>query len=668
MEQRKYIIHQGNADDFRIMNQTGVKQFITDEPLHNACWDANLSGDGTLYFSVCSEHTSHEFAKLYRYDYATNKAEECFYTKDLLLKSDRYLRDSKFHSCISFKPDGKLIMVTHSTDKSPCHPAWLPYSFVSNPWEGFPGGELMEYDPKTGKVELLGIPAPRESLYGGVYSPKDDAYYMLGWMRGHLYRYDCKTRKCKDLGQASEYRSYRIVLGPDQNIYFSTKSGFLMRYNVTEQKIEDLKARIPCDKTEKGKNQPYTYMGPCVTGPDGRLYTTGNYTSLLSAYDIETGKLQVVGDLIPADDLIDMDDQHTFVAGMDFDRYGVLWYATMSFRVMEDEHYKVPACLFRWDVLRGGKPEFLGLFGTETRVQTYTDSFMIDKERDILYSVSTNHSYGSPDVIAVDLSKFRDAMYERGVQCRDMLVYAPGYEEYHSFAEHWQDIKIKIAKYAANLKAERISPVRLWDQFSDGNISNAAVRGLRFQDCHTVEGICGDGALFRFVIKDGKLAELRPATADEANDILKPKPVAREGMPHYPGRQWRADVTCECEWTDGSVLVGTADGFLARIDKNGKVFSLGPAICQGPVRDLCSDPERGIAYGVGGDEEDVGNVFRYTNESGLEYLGYMCCDVADNDVGTCASFVLSSCALSPDGQYLAVGACDRLSCVYICKM
>ena len=668
MEQRKYIIHQGNADDFRIMNQTGVKQFITDEPLHNACWDANLSEDGTLYFSVCSEHTSHEFAKLYRYDYAANKAEECFYTKDLLLKSDRYLRDSKFHSCISFKPDGKLIMVTHSTDKSPCHPAWLPYSFVSDPWEGFPGGELMEYDPKTGKVELLGIPAPRESIYGGVYSPKDDAYYMLGWMRGHLYRYDCKARKCRDLGQASEYRSYRIVLGPDQNVYFSTKSGFLMRYNVTEQKIEDLKVRIPCDKTEKGKTQPFTYMGPCITGPDGRLYTTGNYTSLLSAYDINTGKLQIVGDLIPADDLIDMEDQHSFVAGMDFDKDGVLWYSTMSFRVMEDEHYKVPSCLFRWDILKGGKPEFLGLFGTETRVQTYTDSFIIDKKRDILYSVSTNHSYGSPDVIAIDLSKFRKNMYERGVQCRDMLVYAPGYEEYHPFAEHWQDIKIKIAKYSANLKAEHISPVRLWDRFSDGDILNAAVKGLRFKDCRTVEGICGSKELFFFVIKDGILTELRPATASETNDILKPKPAARDGMPHYPGRQWRADVTCECRWTDGAVLVGTADGFLAKIDKDGKVFSLGPAICQGPVRDLCSDPERGIAYGVGGDTEDIGNVFRYTNGGGLEYLGYMCCDVADNDVGVCASFVLSACALSPDGRYLAVGACDRLSCVYICKM
>ena len=668
MDKKTYVIHQGNSNDFRVINQTGVRQVIVDEPKHNACWDANLAEDGTLYFSVCSEHTNHEYAKLYKYDFSTNTASQCFYTKDFLLKSDRYLRDSKFHTSIHFKPDGKLIMVTHSTDKSPCHPVWLPYSFVSNPWEGFPGGELMEYDPKTGKVDLLGIPAPRESIYGAVYSPRDDAYYMLGWMRGHLYRYDCKTHKCEDKGQATEYRCYRIVLGPDQNVYFSTKSGFLMRYNVDTQQIEDLNVRIPCDKIEKGREQPYTYMGPCITGPDNRLYTTGNYTDILSAYDVETGKMKIIGKLIPADDYIDMDDQHSFVAGMDFDKEGVLWYSTMSFRVMEDEHYKSPSGLFRWDFMHGKEPEFLGLVGTEERVQTYTDSFFVDKKRDILFSVSTNHSHGSPDVIAIDLSEFRKNMYEKGAVCRDMLVYAPGCDEYKEFADHWQRVKELIAEYAANVKAKKIQPIRLWRKFSSSDITNAAVKGLKFIDNETVEGICGNLEDYKFVIKNGELTELVEASEEDVKRILKSVPESINNMPHYPGRQWRTDITCECEWIEGSKIVGTADGFLAKISCDGTVYSIGPAICQGPVRDLCSDVNSGIAYGVGGDVEDIGNVFKYTECEGLHYLGYLCCDVANDNVGVCANFVLSSCALSPDGKKLAVGARDRLSCVYVCTL
>ena len=666
--EKKYVIHHNRPEDMYVINQRAVKQVITDEPLHNACWDANLSKDGVLYFSVCSEHANHEYAKLYKYDFESNRATQCFYTKDFLLKSDRYLRDSKFHTSISFKPDGKLIMVTHSTDKSPCHPAWLPYSFVSNPFEGFPGGELMEYDPKTGKIELFGIPAPRETIYGGVYSPKDDAYYMLGWMRGHLYRFDCKTRKCEDKGQVSEYRSYRIVVGPDENIYFSTKSGFLMRYNTETQELEDLKSRIYCDKVEKGETIPFTYMGPCITGPDGKLYTTGNYTTILSCYDIEKGEISKVGDLIPADKYIDVDDAHTFIAGMDFDKDGVLWYSTMAFRVMEDEHYKVPSGLFRWDISGGKKPEFLGLFGTPERVQTYTDSFIIDKEKDILYSVSTNHSYGSPDVIAIDLTEFRKDMYEKGPQCTDMLVYAPGHPEFHPFAEHWQDIKIKIAKYAPNFKAKIITPVRLWDKFSSGDIADAAVKAVQFCDDNSVRGICGDKNQYVFTIKDGNLTSLSEATQEDVTEISGQNPKEYDNMPYYPGRQWRRAVTAECEWNDESVIVGTEDGFLAKVRSDNSVYSIGPAVCQGPIRDLCSNKECGVVYGVGGDVEDIGNVFRYTEKNGLEYLGYMCCDVADDNVGVCANYVLSCCDISKDGKYLVVGSCDRLACVYVCEL
>ena len=85
MSEMSYVVKYDRPDDFRVMNQTAVKQAITDEPLHNACWDAKLAKDGTLYFSVCSEHANHEYAKLYKYDFKTNKAEMCFYTKDFLL-------------------------------------------------------------------------------------------------------------------------------------------------------------------------------------------------------------------------------------------------------------------------------------------------------------------------------------------------------------------------------------------------------------------------------------------------------------------------------------------------------------------------------------------------------------------------------------------------------
>ena len=654
-----YQIHQGNPEDYRVINQTGVQQAITNEPLHNACWDGHLAPDGKLYFSVCSELTVGEYAKLYTYDYESNTARQCFYTRDYLLKSDRYIRDSKFHTSIQTKPDGKLIMITHTTDKSPCHPAWLPYAFVSNPWEGFAGGELMEYDPKTGKVELFGIPAPRESIYGAVYSPKDNAYYMLGYMRGHLYRFDCKTRKCEDKGQATEYHCYRLYIGPDQNVYWSTRSGFFMRYNVDLQKIEDLNARIPCDKDYR--KWPYTYMGPVAIGDDGRLYTTGNFTDKLCALNCKTGEVECLGKMFPADDYVDNDAQHCMIPGMAFDKDGVLWYVTMSFRDNEDEYYKVPSMLFRWDLLHGGKPECLGLFGTPERVQTHTDSFFIDKKRDILYSISTNHSKDSPDVIAIDLAAFRPACQERGPIATDKLIFSPGHTEYHEFGQRWHDTKAAVRANTSVIQAKSIHPVRLWKQVPTDEIADAKVRSIAFTDNETVTGICGNKKFYAFTIQNGNLSAFRKIAHPSLPEI--PAPV--KGLPSYPGRSWRANVICECSWLNGGKLVGTEDGFLARVDADGLVFSIGPAVCQGPIRCLCADLKHGVAYGGGGDVEDVGNIFRYDEKRGLHYLGYMASDPWDDDVGACANFVLSACAISPDGTRLAVGASDRLACAYV---
>ncbi len=289
-----------------------------------------------------------------------------------------------------------------------------------------------------------------------------------------------------------------------------------------------------------------------------------------------------------------------------------------------------------------------------------TDSFIIDRKRDILYSVSTNHNHHSPDVIAIDLKTFRKHMHEKGDVSRDKLLYAPGAPEYKPFADNWHETKVNIAKYAPNIKAEKIEPVRLWREFSHPEFKEMPVVSLRFVSSNSLKGICGKDEFFHFTITDGKLLSLEPAAPPTPKQI-----PAFSGLPAYPGRQWRANATCSCEWLDSANLVGTEDGFLAKVNADGSVYSIGPAISQGPIRDLCSNIEAGIAYGVGGDQYDVGNLFSYSEKDGLKYLGVTICDRADDDIGTCASFYPTCCAISPDGKTVAVGVGDRLSCVYI---
>lgn len=673
MDSKKtYMIRQGNLEDYRMISQKGVRQAIVSTRTHNACWDSNLSPDGRLYFSLCSEYCMSEYAKLCEYDYDKNEIRECFYVKDVILPQDRYIRDSKFHTCISFLDDGDLLMVTHTTDKAPQQPTWIPKSYYSNPWEGYQGGVLIRYNPRKGEVINLGIPAPRETIYGAAYDPKRNCYYMLGYMRGHLYRYDLDAKRAVDMGQVSEYGSYRITMASDGNLYFSTRSGFLMRINTDKQIVEDTGVRLP--DARKKYRWPYSYYSVGRTGPDGRLYISGQYSTHFSAYDPKSGKLEVIGPFKDADEYVDKDIQHALAAGMDFDADGVLWYVISSMRDNEDDYYKVPATLMRWDITRGGKPESLGIMGTPERAVGMTNGVHIDKKRDILYVVATNHSNEGPDVTAIDLKEFRKHMYEKGEICRDKFMFAPGAPEYKEYGDIWHEQKRLSAAYTANFKCRKVTPIRLWKELPYQQIEETKVIGLAWDDENKLHGLCGNKERYCFKVEDGKLTSFEPLSEKPdkyknwlLSNILPKKPEKFDGLPYYPGRPFLAEAVASCPWNNRRTLVATKDGMLALVSSDG-VYSLGPATSHGIVRCLTTNSDCTLAYGVGGDPDDLGNVFRYDDKCGLVWLGHMFVDSPDNDCGTAANYVLTSCVLDRTGKVLAIGAGDRLSYIYLCEV
>jgi hypothetical protein len=158
---KPYLCRYGDPETYQLIPQDGV---IICPPVgfpgYNCCWDAALSPDGVFYLSLGSENGEGNYARLNRYNERDNRIEDCFYSKDFLAPSPRALPGSKFHSCIDFLPDGRLIMNNHTTDKAPQHPEWLPFAYHSHVWDGFPGSCFFLYDPKTGIVQSLGIPVP----------------------------------------------------------------------------------------------------------------------------------------------------------------------------------------------------------------------------------------------------------------------------------------------------------------------------------------------------------------------------------------------------------------------------------------------------------------------------------------------------------------------------
>ena len=111
--------------------------------------------------------------------------------------------------------------------------------------------------------------------------------------------------------------------------------------------------------------------------------------------------------------------------------------------------------------------------------------------------------------------------------------------------------------------------------------------------------------------------------------------------------------------------MATEDGLLAIVSPKG-TFALGPVAASGTVRDMATNEAKTVVYGVAGDEEDLGTVFKFDFENGARMLGRLATD--GYLFGNAASCLLSCCALSPEGNTLIIGAKDRLGCVYICRL
>lgn len=117
-----------DLDSLRVMNQETVKQFVYPSPSkYNAIWDSILHPNGNVYFALCTELTTSAYTKLVEYNVESHCVRDIFDAESMILPNERFIRDSKLHTSLSLMEDGRLIMATHTTDKSPEHPAWMTF-------------------------------------------------------------------------------------------------------------------------------------------------------------------------------------------------------------------------------------------------------------------------------------------------------------------------------------------------------------------------------------------------------------------------------------------------------------------------------------------------------------------------------------------------------------
>lgn len=661
--------------DYKLMSQRGVKQFVFPiDSLHNANWDSSIGPNGEVYFALSSELAKAEYVQFYQYDFTSNSVEQLFKAEDIIMPSDRTIRASKFHTSIGYMNDGRIVMTTHTTDRSPAHPTWMPINFYHHIWEGYPGSNIVIYDPVTKKAENLGIPVPHETIYGALYDSKYNALFFTGGYKGHLYRYSFDDKELIDFGQTSENWAFRLVFGKDGKIYGTSRSGYFYRIDPGTLKIEDLNYRMPFVTKPEYIHGDYKFLAKGVTGPDGRLYMSTYISRQFIAFDCDTDEFEELGDFIPTENYV-RGETRFGVWGLDFDSEGVLWYSVWSRNCDSGrKEYGLPASLFRWDITRGGKPEWLGVVGTKDRVGSWVSEVMISDE-DILYCMGSNHAFDGPEITAIDLKQFRQDMYNFGKETIEDPYHMDRDNERYKEVSDWVYEKSLIS-HANDWQFQNefaLTPIRLWRALAPENIENSPVKFIAWFDNQTLAGICGTNKEFVFKVVNGELVYVLPKEdcEEEYAQLLEMRPHIDLSkyediqLPYYPGRQYKAVPVAEAKYK-GKTIVGTEDGMLAICDGT-SVFSLGPAVYNGPIRSLCGAPDGSIVYGVGGDIDDIGMVFSYDESNGLRWKGHVSYHKPD-PISTINCPVITSCSISPDSKILAIGSGDRLGTLVFYKV
>ncbi len=653
-------------DFFRLIPQEGViHAHVTAEPAHNAIWDMAVSPKGRVFFSVCGESYNPLFARLYEYVPGTGEFRRHFALEEKMFLEEESVRASKFHTAISFLDEGTIISTIHTTSPSPRHPQWMPYEYEDHIWEGYPGSILFTYDYEKDDFHNLGVMAPRDTTYGAAYDRESGDYFAITWMTGIGYVYNVKTGKRRCLGQVSDTHTSRMFPLPDGCIYGSTYGGEVFRYNPKIGDVEYLgvKAEGLIRHAVYRDGILYFTTGPCsVVGRGQMLY----------ALDIEKREIRTIGRPVPLHASTTDGSAFMNAYGMVMDKEGRLFYGCMTYT---GALRYVGARLYMWDFLHGGEPIDCGFLGTPGRTLSITAEMHLVGDHLIISDGNhTNLKDDACGVIDIDLARFVPAVLrgERGPYSSDFVNYLPypdecaalypdgDFEEKRTaFDEYYE----KVVSYYAHFTAEntpfatdrRVTGISF---FTKVGRKNAAVEGLSVDDNGALTILCGSDEHFCLhATKEAGVVSVEKV----APPTEKAAPAPIEHLPYVPGRQYLATATATATLADGSLLVGTSDGMLAKVTK-GQVFSLGRVVTTGGVRALVASPDGKTVYGAATYDRGIGRLFTYTEEKGVTLLGILP-QVACVGGGFLALYRPTTLAISKNGNYLAVGGMDELGSV-----
>jgi len=214
-----------------------TKQYPGQDP---TMWDGlYVAKNGIVYSALISEGTSAHF---YSYDPAKDKSVLLADMADFLGERGKGIRTTgKIHNKPVEDNEGNIYFCSMSNGSGP-----NTFDFTS--WRG---GHWIKYDPKSNKLEDLGLVGKEgdDGCYPVTIDKKRGYLYGISFT-GYFYRFDLKTRVSKNFGRVSNWDICRKIICDDAgDVYMSFPTARIAKYDAKKQLVIETSLRLPDDPT-----------------------------------------------------------------------------------------------------------------------------------------------------------------------------------------------------------------------------------------------------------------------------------------------------------------------------------------------------------------------------------------------------------------------------------
>jgi sugar lactone lactonase YvrE len=148
--------------------------------------------------------------------------------------------------------------------------------------DGYPGGHLCYFDPKTGFSRSMGILKKQQGLMAGAIDDTRGKLYYRSEPENNFLVYDLKTGDVQDRGHVGAACRYMAMDGKG-NVYSPGRGPYLSRYAPETGYVEDLLIKVEGDGA-------YTPPYVILAGPDGKLYGLAAGHPSVMVFDIDKVK------------------------------------------------------------------------------------------------------------------------------------------------------------------------------------------------------------------------------------------------------------------------------------------------------------------------------------------------------------------------------------------